>query len=102
MERLTKFMRSHDLLGPYCVSLDRFSKSFFCPLVSYAGLTKGLANGGMAEFQEVMRQQLESSMHTELEMLLDTATGAEKEVTLKHPLMPTYTHNHTHTYCPLS
>lgn len=34
----------------------------------------------MAQFQEMMRQQLESSMHTELEKLLGTSTGAEKEV----------------------
>ncbi|CAB1343923.1 unnamed protein product [Coregonus sp. 'balchen'] len=33
----------------------------------------------MAQFQEVMRQQLETSMHTELEKLLDTATGGDKE-----------------------
>uniref|UniRef100_A0AAQ6IHD9 UTP--glucose-1-phosphate uridylyltransferase n=1 Tax=Anabas testudineus TaxID=64144 RepID=A0AAQ6IHD9_ANATE len=37
-------------------------------------------NKGMAQFQEMMRQQLESSMHTELEKLLNTVTGAEKEV----------------------
>lgn len=34
----------------------------------------------MAQFQEMMRQQLESSMHTELEKLLDTSAGPEKEV----------------------
>lgn len=39
-----------------------------------------MANGGMAQFQEMMRQQLESSMHDELEKLLDTTTGAEREV----------------------
>uniref|UniRef100_A0A4W6DUR3 UTP--glucose-1-phosphate uridylyltransferase n=1 Tax=Lates calcarifer TaxID=8187 RepID=A0A4W6DUR3_LATCA len=37
----------------------------------------------MAQFQEMMRQQLESSMHTELEKLLDTTTGAEREVSKK-------------------
>ncbi|KAG8000329.1 UTP--glucose-1-phosphate uridylyltransferase [Nibea albiflora] len=37
----------------------------------------------MAEFQEMMRQQLESSMHTELEKLLDTSTGAEREASMK-------------------
>uniref|UniRef100_A0A8C4FEI9 UTP--glucose-1-phosphate uridylyltransferase n=1 Tax=Dicentrarchus labrax TaxID=13489 RepID=A0A8C4FEI9_DICLA len=38
----------------------------------------------MAQFQEMMRQQLESSMHTELEKLLDTTTGeAEREVSRK-------------------
>lgn len=58
--------------------------------VSCPGLSKGVVNGGMAQFQEVMRQQLESSMHTELEKLLDTASGAEKEV-------HTYKHSHTHT-----
>uniref|UniRef100_A0A8C4GSP8 UTP--glucose-1-phosphate uridylyltransferase n=2 Tax=Dicentrarchus labrax TaxID=13489 RepID=A0A8C4GSP8_DICLA len=45
---------------------------------------KGVAKGGMAQFQEMMRQQLESSMHTELEKLLDTTTGeAEREVSRK-------------------
>lgn len=39
----------------------------------------------MAQFQEMMRQQLESSMHTELELLLGTTTGAEKEVRLLVP-----------------
>ncbi|GAA6076859.1 UDP-glucose pyrophosphorylase 2b isoform X1, partial [Tachysurus ichikawai] len=33
----------------------------------------------MAQFQEVMRQQLESSMHAELEKLLSTAKGADAE-----------------------
>ncbi|TNN37175.1 UTP--glucose-1-phosphate uridylyltransferase [Liparis tanakae] len=47
------------------------------------GLSKGVANGGMAQFQEMMRQQLESSMHAELEKLLDTAEGAEQEVSRK-------------------
>uniref|UniRef100_A0A3Q4GU04 UTP--glucose-1-phosphate uridylyltransferase n=1 Tax=Neolamprologus brichardi TaxID=32507 RepID=A0A3Q4GU04_NEOBR len=37
----------------------------------------------MAQFQEMMRQQLESSMHDELEKLLDTTTGAEREVSKK-------------------
>ncbi|CAG00304.1 unnamed protein product [Tetraodon nigroviridis] len=37
----------------------------------------------MAQFQEMMRQQLESSMHSELEKLLDTATGPEREVSRK-------------------
>uniref|UniRef100_A0A669BB34 UTP--glucose-1-phosphate uridylyltransferase n=1 Tax=Oreochromis niloticus TaxID=8128 RepID=A0A669BB34_ORENI len=44
---------------------------------------KSVANGGMAQFQEMMRQQLESSMHDELEKLLDTTTGAEREVSKK-------------------
>lgn len=44
------------------------------------GLTKGVAKEGMAHFEEMMRQQLENSMHTELEKLLDTTTGAEREV----------------------
>ncbi|GLD69621.1 UTP--glucose-1-phosphate uridylyltransferase-like isoform X1, partial [Lates japonicus] len=46
-------------------------------------LSKAVANRGMAQFQEMMRQQLESSMHTELEKLLDTTTGAEREVSKK-------------------
>ncbi|XP_064817926.1 UTP--glucose-1-phosphate uridylyltransferase-like, partial [Oncorhynchus masou masou] len=37
----------------------------------------------MAQFQEEMRQQLETSMHAELEKLLDTATGVDKEVSKK-------------------
>uniref|UniRef100_A0A673ZHI6 UTP--glucose-1-phosphate uridylyltransferase n=1 Tax=Salmo trutta TaxID=8032 RepID=A0A673ZHI6_SALTR len=48
-----------------------------------ACLSKGVPNGGMAQFQEVMRQQLETSMHAELEKLLDTATGVDKEVSRK-------------------
>uniref|UniRef100_A0A672GPY6 UTP--glucose-1-phosphate uridylyltransferase n=1 Tax=Salarias fasciatus TaxID=181472 RepID=A0A672GPY6_SALFA len=46
-------------------------------------LCKQVANGGMAQFQEMMRQQLESSMHAELEKLLDTTTGPEREVSKK-------------------
>ena len=34
----------------------------------------------MAEFEEVMQQQLETSLHSELENLLSTADGAEAEV----------------------
>lgn len=48
--------------------------------LSCLGLSKGVAEGRMALFQEMMRQQLESSMHTELDKLLGTTTGAEKEV----------------------
>lgn len=55
------------------------SSSLSCP-----GLGKGDSERGMAQFQEMMRQQLESSMHSELEKLLDTATGPEKEVRLLH------------------
>uniref|UniRef100_A0A674N0C1 UTP--glucose-1-phosphate uridylyltransferase n=1 Tax=Takifugu rubripes TaxID=31033 RepID=A0A674N0C1_TAKRU len=46
-------------------------------------LCKGDAERGMAQFEEMMRQQLESSMHSELEKLLDTTTGPEKEVSRK-------------------
>lgn len=42
----------------------------------------------MAQFQEMMRQQLESSMQTELEKLLDTSTGSEKEVHQHTPPLP--------------
>lgn len=49
--------------------------SLSCP-----DLCKGDAESGMAQFEEMMRQQLESSMHSELEKLLDTTTGPEKEV----------------------
>lgn len=64
-----------------CVTL------FSHPLVP-SGLTNGLANGVMAQFQEMMRQQLETLMYTELEKLLDNTTEAEKEVqiTLTHSL----------------
>ena len=55
------------------------SSSLSCP-----GLGKGDTDRGMAQFQEMMRQQLESSMHNELEKLLNTATGPEKEVRLLH------------------
>lgn len=50
--------------------------------LSCPGLSKGVASAGMAQFQEMMRQQLESSMHTELEKLLGTSTGADREVLL--------------------
>ena len=43
-------------------------------------LTADLSRGAMSEFQEKMRQQLESSMHKELEKLAATAEGAEAEV----------------------
>ncbi|CAG6016474.1 unnamed protein product [Menidia menidia] len=46
------------------------------------GLCRGAPTKGMAQFQEMMRQQLESSMHAELEKLLGSA-GAEKEVSKK-------------------
>lgn len=51
-------------------------------VVSIVGLSKELPSNfyGMAQFQEVMRQQLESSMHVELEKLLSTAKGADAEV----------------------
>lgn len=48
--------------------------------LSRPGLGKGDSERGMAQFQEMMRQQLESSMHSELEKLLNTATGPEREV----------------------
>lgn len=71
----------------------------------------------MAQFQEMMRQQLESSMHTELEKLLDTVVGAEKEVRWLLPLHPSgcdlqggggdtywspYTLIHTYMMCRLN
>ncbi|XP_023680768.1 UTP--glucose-1-phosphate uridylyltransferase-like isoform X2 [Paramormyrops kingsleyae] len=37
----------------------------------------------MAEFQEVMRKELEASMHTELEKLLGTTKGAQAELARK-------------------
>jgi len=55
-------------------------------MVSIVGLSKeGLPSNhyGMAQFQEVMRQQLESSMHVELEKLLSTVKGPEAEVRYK-------------------
>ncbi|XP_048858302.1 UTP--glucose-1-phosphate uridylyltransferase-like isoform X1 [Brienomyrus brachyistius] len=48
------------------------------------GLTSRAPNSGMAEFQEVMRKELEASMHTELEKLLGTAKGAEAELARKN------------------
>jgi len=42
-----------------------------------------LTNGGMTEFKEKLRQQHETSMHNELEMLLATAKGAEAEISRK-------------------
>uniref|UniRef100_A0A8C7XQC9 Uncharacterized protein n=1 Tax=Oryzias sinensis TaxID=183150 RepID=A0A8C7XQC9_9TELE len=39
---------------------------------------------GMAQFQEIMRQQLESSMQAELQKLLGTASGSEEEVAKKN------------------
>lgn len=58
-----------------CKTFSHIFHHLACP-----GLSKGGAEKGMAQFQEMMRQQLESSMHTELEKLLDTTTGTEKEV----------------------
>ncbi|XP_073682664.1 UTP--glucose-1-phosphate uridylyltransferase-like [Garra rufa] len=54
-------------------------------LLYVEGLSKELPSNtnGMAQFQEVMRQQLESSMHAELEKLSSTAKGAEAEVSKK-------------------
>lgn len=42
----------------------------------------------MAQFQEMMRQQLESSMDAELEKLVDTVTGADRDVRQHHRLRP--------------
>lgn len=44
------------------------------------GLGEESAHRGMAQFQEMMRQQLEGSMYAELQKLLGTASGADKEV----------------------
>ncbi|KAK2921622.1 hypothetical protein Q8A73_001107 [Channa argus] len=52
-------------------------------LRSHSLSKEGVLRGGMAQFQEMMRQQLESSMHTELKKLLDTVTGVEREVSNK-------------------
>ncbi|MFT7807089.1 UTP-glucose-1-phosphate uridylyltransferase isoform X1 [Arapaima gigas] len=46
-------------------------------------LSKRAHNSGMAEFQELMRKQLEASMHTELEKLVSTAKGTEAELAKK-------------------
>ncbi|KAJ8248068.1 hypothetical protein GJAV_G00237900 [Gymnothorax javanicus] len=51
--------------------------------VSVDDLRKKLPNGKMVELQEVMREQLETSMHRELEKLLSTATGNEAEASRK-------------------
>jgi hypothetical protein len=51
---------------------------FFFSLLSPADLSKA----GMAEFQEKLRLQHETSMHKELEKLLTTVKGAEQEVGL--------------------
>lgn len=56
--------------------------------LSRPGLGNGDADRGMAQFQEMMRQQLESSMHSELEKLLATAAGPEKEVRPLRHLLP--------------
>lgn len=63
-----------------CYNLSIKPFIFLFHYLACPGLSKERANGGMAQFQEMMRQQLESSMHTELEKLLDTTTEAEKEV----------------------
>lgn len=62
-------------MSQQCKTLSPIFHFLACP-----GLSKGVPDVGMAQFQEMMRQQLESSMHTELEKLLDTTTGTEKEV----------------------
>ncbi|PWA14030.1 hypothetical protein CCH79_00015801 [Gambusia affinis] len=47
------------------------------------GLSERVPHKGMAQFQEMMRQQLESSMDAELEKLVDTVTGADRDVCMK-------------------
>lgn len=50
-------------------------------MIVIAGVSTSVApDSSMAQFQEVMRQQLESSMHAELEKLWSTAKGADTEV----------------------
>ncbi|XP_054885265.1 UDP-glucose pyrophosphorylase 2b isoform X1 [Poeciliopsis prolifica] len=44
------------------------------------GLSERVPHKGMAQFQEMMRQQLESSMDAELEKLVNTVTGADRDV----------------------
>ncbi|MEQ2214532.1 hypothetical protein XENOCAPTIV_011119 [Xenoophorus captivus] len=46
-------------------------------------LSERVAHKGMAQFQEMMRQQLESSMDTELEKLVDTVSGTDRDVCKK-------------------
>lgn len=47
----------------------------------FAGVSTSVPpDSSMAQFQEVMRQQLESSMHSELEKLMNTSKGAGAEV----------------------
>uniref|UniRef100_A0A4W5QNR9 UTP--glucose-1-phosphate uridylyltransferase n=1 Tax=Hucho hucho TaxID=62062 RepID=A0A4W5QNR9_9TELE len=46
-------------------------------------LPADLSKAGMAEFQEKLRLQHETSMHKELEKLLTTAKGAEQEISKK-------------------
>ncbi|MED6271993.1 hypothetical protein CHARACLAT_025774, partial [Characodon lateralis] len=48
-------------------------------------LSERVAHKGMAQFQEMMRQQLESSMDTELEKLVDTVSGTDRDVR-RHPV----------------
>lgn len=95
-----------------CFTLTRLARSI---LVEYEQLTftltlnspplcadlrKGMLNGGMSHFQEIMRQQLESSIHSEMEKLLGTTAGAEREVT--SPLRgPTFFHSHRASGCDL-
>ncbi|MBN3320168.1 UGPA uridylyltransferase, partial [Atractosteus spatula] len=45
--------------------------------------SKRISNGGMAQFEEVIRQELENSMKKELENLLATASGADAEISRK-------------------
>lgn len=47
-------------------------------------------DSSMAQFQEVMRQQLECSMHAELEKLLGTAKGADAEVSGSGLIIPIF------------
>ncbi|KAI4891251.1 hypothetical protein NFI96_014087, partial [Prochilodus magdalenae] len=53
-----------------------------CPS-TFIGVSRQLPDKSMAQFQEVMRQQLESSMHAELEKLVSTAKGADAEICKK-------------------
>lgn len=88
MNKQTPFFSLSPLASYYFIVLNGSSRLHdeIPPLLlfflSLSFLPADLSKAGMAEFQEKLRLQHETSMHKELEKLLTTAKGAEQEVGL--------------------
>lgn len=88
MNKQTPFFSLSPLASYYFIVLNGSSRLHdeIPPLLlfflSLSFLPADLSKAGMAEFQEKLRLQHETSMHKELEKLLATAKGAEQEVGL--------------------